>query len=133
MRDIYEHKIAYKPDDEKAHAQYANWLTENNDPRGEFIQLQLALEDETKPAEVRSELRMRERELLNEHRRKWLGELAPQLLDNRPTIEGDDRPGLIQVRRGWPDKLGGRPLAGELGRAAGSSPPGRQLGGAGGR
>src|SRR5262245_32071776 len=41
-----ENAIFANPDDLGAHAAYADWLIEQGDSRGEFIQVQLALEDE---------------------------------------------------------------------------------------
>jgi uncharacterized protein (TIGR02996 family) len=69
------------PDDLASHTAYAVYLSEQGDPRGEFIQVQLALEDEAKPAEEREKPRQREQELLDAHQREWLGPLAPALLD----------------------------------------------------
>src|SRR5262245_21659509 len=71
-----ENAILANPDDLAAHAAYADWLTEQGDPRGEFIQVQLALEDETKPAKERKELQKREQELLQAHESEWAGTWA---------------------------------------------------------
>src|SRR5437762_3072073 len=79
-RAALEDALQENPDDLAAHAAYADLLTEQGDPRGEFISVQLALEDPTRPAAERDRLRRRERELLDAHEREWLGELAPLLL-----------------------------------------------------
>ena len=80
MRDLFEKAIAENPDDAAAHAAYADWLTEQGDPRGEFIRVQLALEDETLEPNRRTELRAQEKRLLDAHVREWLGpELAALL------------------------------------------------------
>ena len=76
MRDVFEKSLAEDPDDLATHSAYADWLTEQGDPRGEFMQTQLALEDESRPAKERKKLQARERQLLKQHRREWLGELA---------------------------------------------------------
>ncbi|MEI4896459.1 hypothetical protein Q8G71_34775, partial [Klebsiella pneumoniae] len=60
---------------------YADHLTESGDARGEFISVQMALEDEGRSAAERESLQAREKRLLAEHERAWLGELAPFLLD----------------------------------------------------
>src|SRR5437773_11188809 len=79
MREAFEQAILENPDEVANYAAYADWLTEQGDPRGEFIQVQLALEDESVPAKKRQELKRREKALLKEHEREWLGELEPFL------------------------------------------------------
>ncbi|MCE9561454.1 MAG: TIGR02996 domain-containing protein [Planctomycetes bacterium] len=81
MRDAFEKAILDNPDESTSYAAYADWLQEQDDPRGEFMQVQLALEAGSLPKEQRKQLQARERELLDEHEREWLGELAPLLLD----------------------------------------------------
>lgn len=85
MRQALEEVLVADPDDTTAHMAYADWLSEQDDPkdraRGEFVSVQLALADESRPAEQRKRLRKREGELLKAHQREWLGELAPFLLD----------------------------------------------------
>src|SRR5262245_39275421 len=80
MQRALEEALAENPDDLATHAAYADFLTEQGDPRGEFIQVQLALEDTKLTASQRKKFRQREAELLAEHEREWLGELAPMLL-----------------------------------------------------
>jgi uncharacterized protein (TIGR02996 family) len=80
-RQALESALAAEPDDLGAHMAYADWLTEHGDPRGEFIQVQLALEDPKRSARERERLRRREQELREAHEREWLGGLAPYLLD----------------------------------------------------
>jgi uncharacterized protein (TIGR02996 family) len=79
VRDVFERAILEHPDDVAGYAAYADWLQEQGDPRGEFIQVQLALEDETKLAGERKRLRARETALLEAHERVWLGDLSPYL------------------------------------------------------
>src|SRR5436305_1044361 len=43
-----EAALVAHPDEVAAHSAYADYLTEAGDPRGEFIQVQLALEDATR-------------------------------------------------------------------------------------
>jgi uncharacterized protein (TIGR02996 family) len=80
MREAFEQAILDNPDDRASYAAYGDWLAEQGDPRGDFIQVQLALEDPSTPAPERKDLRDREKRLLSQHERDWLGELAPHLL-----------------------------------------------------
>src|SRR5215207_9293521 len=80
LRDAMEAALHDDPDDLATHRAYADLLCEEGDPRGEFIQVQLALEDESLSPEQRQRLRAREAALLAAHEREWLGELAPWLL-----------------------------------------------------
>src|SRR5262249_32675493 len=75
-RQILGEALVQSPDDRPTHAAYADCLLEAGDVRGELIQVQLALEDESRPARERDSLRKRERELLAAHERAWLGDLA---------------------------------------------------------
>src|SRR5436853_3059827 len=74
--EAFERAIIENPDDLASYSAYADWLQEHDDPRGDFMQVQLALEDETRPAVERGRLRARETELLAAHRAGWLGPLA---------------------------------------------------------
>ncbi len=71
--DALEAAIRANPHDRAAHAAYADWLTERGDPRGEFIQVQLALEDESVSADQRKKLKAREKALLKKHEKEWVG------------------------------------------------------------
>src|SRR5262249_52918188 len=73
--------LAEDPDDLASHAAYADYLTEQGDPLGEFVRVQFALEDAGKTPAERRKLSQREKELLDAHARTWLGELAPFFLD----------------------------------------------------
>src|SRR5262249_15137221 len=68
-----EEALVADPDDPAPHAAYADCLTEAGDPRGEFIQVQLSLEDAGHSARERKELQKREQTLLAAHVREWLG------------------------------------------------------------
>lgn len=78
--EAFERAIIENPHDVASYSAYADWLQEHDDPRGEFIAVQLALEDESRPKDARDELQKREAELLAAHEQEWLGELAPHLL-----------------------------------------------------
>jgi uncharacterized protein (TIGR02996 family) len=112
MRAAFEEAIVAEPDDPGNHAAYADWLSEQGDPRGEFIAAQMALEDESLPAAEREQLRRREGELLQRHERLWLGGLAPFLLDGHPLqswaaleLPAEAPQATFAFRRGWLDRL----------------------------
>jgi uncharacterized protein (TIGR02996 family) len=81
--DALERQVRENPDDVATLGVYADRLSELGDPRGEFIHVQLALEQEGRSAEQRRQLQKREKELLKQHGRGWLGGLAEYLLDQR--------------------------------------------------
>src|SRR5262245_31300222 len=90
LRTALEAAIAEDPDDLASVAAYADFLHDQGDVRGEFIQVQLALEGAGLTAEACEGLRARERQLLKKHERDWLGELAPFLLDHDVSdLDGD--------------------------------------------
>lgn len=65
-------EVYANPNDDAPRAVLADALLERNDPRGEFITLQLARGREGEPS-------VRELELLKKHGRQWLGPLATVL------------------------------------------------------
>jgi uncharacterized protein (TIGR02996 family) len=107
VRRALEAAIAENFDDLAAHAAYADLLTEQGDPRGEFIQVQLALEDPDRSPAERKRLRAREKVLFDEHGRTWLGSLAPFLFGTRrsQTWWGHEGEEPYQFRRGRLDAL----------------------------
>jgi uncharacterized protein (TIGR02996 family) len=108
VRQALEAALAANPDDIGAHMAYADWLTEQGDPRGEFIQVQLALEDPRRSVRERDRRRQREQALRQAHEREWLGKLATYLLDLRD-VGRSAGPGRTLYRhllaRGWLDTL----------------------------
>jgi uncharacterized protein (TIGR02996 family) len=64
--------IASAPLDDRPRLVYADWLLERGDPRGELIQVQVALAREAS-GELAVRLRARERELVEMHHEAWLG------------------------------------------------------------
>ncbi len=101
---VMELALFDNPADLAAHAAYADLLAEQGDPRGEFIQTQLALEDPSRPAAERKKLQTREAKLLSEHARTWLGPLADFLLDQKGTNEYSQK-NAYQFARGWLDHV----------------------------
>src|SRR5262249_52405588 len=57
LRAALEEAILAHPEDRASHAAYADLLTEEGDPQGEFVSVQLALEDESLPAPERQRLK----------------------------------------------------------------------------
>jgi uncharacterized protein (TIGR02996 family) len=134
LRDALEAALVEDPDDLATHRAYADYLQEQGDPRGEFIQVQLALEDPERTTKERWELERRERELLAEHKRKWLGVLADELLgpagELRESLDENDRPYEIHFARGWLDRLvrvRTRERSSDLGRLLSKAPEARLL------
>ena len=82
LRDSLERALDESPDDLASHMAYADLLSEEGDPHGEFIQLQLRLEDRGVPPDERRKLKAREKQLLKQHEREWLGGLAEYVLDD---------------------------------------------------
>jgi uncharacterized protein (TIGR02996 family) len=132
LRRALEEALLANPDDRAAHSAYADLLSELADPadtaRGEFISVQLALEDESRPADERARLEQREADLLQAHGRTWLGALAPFLLDNVGLEEwfrqssGHDQLATFRFRRGWLDTLHLHLMTIDLGRALRHAP-----------
>ena len=74
----FEKAILANPHDLTARSAYADFLAERGDPRGEFLQIQLALENEALPKRDRDALKKKEAALLKKHREEWLGPLADE-------------------------------------------------------
>jgi uncharacterized protein (TIGR02996 family) len=109
LRDALESALVENPDDLATHYAYADYLQEQGDPRGEFIQLQLALEEPQRSEAERRRLQARVEELLEKHHYEWLGSLADELL---PPIElygwelsVPDSSRKHSFARGWLDSL----------------------------
>lgn len=99
-RVALEAALVAHPDEVAAHSAYADYLAEAGDSRGEFVQVQLALEDEKRSAAERAKLRKREKELRSRHEREWLGSLGRFLFGN---WSGPDKPYNFAFARGWLD------------------------------
>jgi uncharacterized protein (TIGR02996 family) len=138
LAETLEAALVENPDDLAAHAAYADYLQEQGDPRGEFIQVQLALEDEGKSTAERKKLQKREKELLKKHGREWLGELAPFLLDQEGIHDymqmapwrGEGVPAYaysFDMRRGWLDRVEGGHISVAFSRALARAPQARLL------
>jgi uncharacterized protein (TIGR02996 family) len=113
-RQALEEALVDNPDDRAAHAAYADLLMEAGEPRGEFIQVQLALEGPNCPPHERQRLQQREQELLAAHQRDWLGELP---------LTGAD----VRFARGWLDRTATQDLDEPLATALAHAPQIRLL------
>src|SRR5688572_13531490 len=87
-----------EPEDLDLRLGLADWYQEHDDPRGEFIQVQIALDRLPAGHRWRMEIEEREQELLTEHRKAWDAPLYRHL--NRTRLKGQihSRRGLV---RGW--------------------------------
>jgi uncharacterized protein (TIGR02996 family) len=130
-----EEAMAEDPDDLAATMAFADWLSEQADPRhqarSEFIRVQLQLEDESLPAAQQKKLKKREKELLKANERHWLGWRLADVL-----IDGGGNPGLIHstkidelrtYRRGRLDRLAMKCLNEEIARTILASPLARTI------
>lgn len=91
LRDAaLEAAIALDLEDRSAYEVYADWLVERDDPRGEWIHVELALEDRPDDAELVA----RRTELLARHEGTWCGALSSS--GYWPT-----RPIVVRWRRGF--------------------------------
>ena len=69
----FERHLLDNLDDTAAWSAYADYLTEQGEPRGDFMRVQLALEDETLPKAERRALQEEEEALRVEHLDEWVG------------------------------------------------------------
>ena len=116
--EAFEKTLIAHPEDRAAWSAYADYLSEKGDPRGEFMAVQIALEDESLPKAQRTALKKQETKLLKAHERDWLGPLAAFTLDYvKP--EKSYRAGAVEYafRRGWVAELHVPQLSVDLARA----------------
>lgn len=115
-RAALEIALAANPDDFATHAAYADLLTEQGDPRGDYIRLQLALEDRQQPVE---RLRAMEQEMFTlrkEYEAEWLGPLAVHV--NLGTAVRQHGANVeVTYRRGWLDTVRVRRMSPEVATA----------------
>jgi uncharacterized protein (TIGR02996 family) len=78
LEAIYE-----APDDDGRRLVYADWLAERGDPRGTFITLQF----QKLRGEANEKAMARERSLLRQHQREWLGPLVPEVVQEHSSFE----------------------------------------------
>ena len=107
LQESLESALVEKPDDLASHMAYADYLGEQGDPLGEFIRVQLQLEDQTKSRDERAKLQQQEQKLLYAHGPTWLGDLAPFLLEQKAEKNRawNDMEVMFTFVRGWLDSL----------------------------
>lgn len=133
--EAFHRKLEETPYDLAVWSAFADYLTEQGNPRGEFMQVQIALEDETLPKAKRDELKKREKALLKKHERDWLGALAPAILKGRTSSAWDaKKKKSVEVpavghtfTRGWLTRLHFLELSVDEARALVKTPEARQL------
>ena len=119
-----EEALTENPDDMAAHSAYADYLMEQDDPHGEFVQMQLALEDPSRSATERTRLQERANELLKQHARQWMGDVGRFLVGD---WSGADKPFHYEFRRGWLDLLRVLPAPDAIFASLARSPEARLL------
>jgi uncharacterized protein (TIGR02996 family) len=107
LRESLELALVENPDELANHMAYADYLGEQGDPLGDFIRVQLALEDPSKSPNDRKKLQAQEKKLLDAHVRTWLGELAPYAFGEVAPKNDYEEPIKTQYvfRRGWLDTI----------------------------
>jgi len=110
--EAFEAGLLDHPHDLARWSAYSDSLTEQDDPRGEFMRVQLALEDESLSAADRKKLKAAEAKLLKAHEREWLGPLAAFTIDGEVVerYRGDGKrkklpPVSHEFERGWLRRL----------------------------
>lgn len=110
LRTVLEQSIVEEFEELANHAAFADYLLDQADiadqHRGEFIRIQLSLEQEATPPGQRSILKQREEELLRLYWNEWLGRLTSHVSEevssdnSRPASTGEANI-TIQFARGW--------------------------------
>jgi len=118
-RAMLEAAIADQFDDLAVHAAYADLLIEEGDPRGEFVRLQVALEDDKLAAKERADLTRRESLWMARHSADYLGPLAGHAATDDENVVG--------FQRGWLVTLEVPVLTAEIGRQLRECPAARML------
>ena len=96
----FERHLIENLDDAAGWSAYADHLTEQGDPRGDFMRVQLALEDESLPKAERRALQEEEVALRVAHLDQWVGE---SFVAENFDAKGQPRDGRhrFTFRRGW--------------------------------
>jgi uncharacterized protein (TIGR02996 family) len=85
--DAFVSALQKNPHDLAGWCAFADLLAEKGDPRGEFMQTQIALEDEGRPKKERDALKKKEAALLKAHEKEWVGDWA-ELVEAPTDTEG---------------------------------------------
>jgi uncharacterized protein (TIGR02996 family) len=131
--EAFEQALAADPHDMAGWCAYADYLAEQGDPRGEFMQVQIALEDETRSRAERAALKKQEAKLLKQHEKDWLGPLAAVTVDAEQVPfwdsgkQGQRPPIAHSFTRGWLSRLEFHNLTVDQARALARAPQARLL------
>ncbi len=132
-RAALELALAANPDDFATHAAYADLLTEQGDPRGDYIRLQLALEDRHQPVERLRAMEQEAFDLSQRHQSEWLGPLAGHVNPSAGGLRSDVNINVLEAnvqvsyRRGWIDTVRVRVLTPDAATALAGCRVGRLL------
>src|SRR5262249_53469405 len=74
-QDLLLQAILENPEDQTIRLIYADWLEERGNPRGEFIRVQIQLRRMSQADPAYPELRLRELNLIQQHKEEWFGGL----------------------------------------------------------
>jgi len=99
--------IKSDPDDLSNYQVYSDWLSENGNPRGELMAMQLQLESPKLAAPARKKLASAEKKLLKSHASEWIGApLSDYLVDQKQGEElEDERNYQFTFARGFLDTI----------------------------
>jgi uncharacterized protein (TIGR02996 family) len=109
--EAFERALAADPDDEAGWHAFADYLAERGDPRGQFMQVQIALENESLSKAGRDALKKEEAKLLKKHQREWLGPLTAFTVDAEPVPfwrggkDAKRAPVTHRFARGWLSRI----------------------------
>lgn len=121
---LLEKALIANPNDLATHAAYADHLMELGNPLGELIQVQLALEDESRSAADRKTLKTQEAKLLKTLRPKIIGQLHEAFTGS---WSGPDKPFHVEIERGWLKMVRTLPFPGGIVALLAASPEIRLL------
>ena len=96
----FERHLLDNLDDTAAWSAYADYLTEQGEPRGDFMRVQLALEDESLPKAERRALHEEEEALRVKHLEEWVGTKFAKQYFEAKGLPRDNHSKLV-FRRGW--------------------------------
>lgn len=131
--EAFERALLDDPRDLTTASMYADYLMEQGDPRGEFMQVQIALEDEFLSKAARTAMKKPEAKLLKKHEKDWLGPLAAVTVDAEPVPfwdggkQGQRAPVVHRFTRGWLSRLEFHNLTVGQARALAQAPQARLL------
>ena len=118
--------ILEDPDELANYGVYADWLTDNGDPRGQLINVQLQLERPKLTPAARKKLKATEKKILTKHLDQLLGELA-EFHSPNPKKEKWGERHEMEFARGFLDRLIIDDLTEELGAALVASQASRMI------